>query len=115
MRPALEIGGRRTGLREHVADGTDVTRLPRMARTQQRDLLRGEPKALDAARGDERKRLHRLERAPSERQRLRIARGVEKSTAAIDDGDRTVVDAFDGRAAGCDSKRNMRRERGVGG
>src|SRR5437762_13097558 len=114
MRSALEIGSRRTGLREHVADGIDVTRLPRMACTQQRDLLRGEPKMLHAARGDEWKRLHGFERAPRERQRLRIPGGVEKSTAAIDDGDRTVVDAFDGRAAGYDGKRNMRRDRGVG-
>ena len=85
-----------------------------MARAQQRDLLRRESKSLDAARRDERKRLHGLQRAPRKGQRIRIAGGVEKTTAAIDDGDRSVVDAFDGGAAGCDSERNMRRECGVG-
>ena len=84
-----------------------------MARAQQRYLLGGEPESLDTARSNEWQRLHGLERAPRECQRVRITGGVEKTTAAIDDGHRSVVDTFYGSAAGCDSERNMRRECGV--
>src|SRR5690349_17474955 len=86
-----------------------------MTRAQERGLLLRVPEALDAAASDEWQSLQRLQRAPRRRQEMRIAGGKERPPVAINNRDRSVMDAV-GRVAASDSReRNVRRSRGKGG
>src|SRR4030095_14942975 len=86
-----------------------------MAGAQEGDLFLRVAEALDAAARDERQGLQRLQRAARRRQEMRIAGGKEEATVAINDRDRSVVDAV-GRVAASDAReRNVRRGRGKDG
>jgi hypothetical protein len=78
-----------------------------MARAQQRDLRLRVTEALGPSRRDERHRLKRLQRAARHRQEPRVPCRAQQFPVAIDDRDRSVVDAFHGGAAREPGERNV--------
>jgi hypothetical protein len=104
---ALQVGLVAATPAEHVRDRSDMPGLPGVARAHQRDLRRGESKALDAAARGKRQRLQRLQRAAGERERSGVARAPDHVSLPIDDRDRAEMDAFDHTAADDFCKRRI--------
>jgi hypothetical protein len=90
VRAALQVLDNIARALQHVGDSGYMPWLARMARAQQCDLMLLIAETLDTTSGDEWQRLQRLQRAARERQRFRIAGGIEQPAMAVDDGDGTV-------------------------
>ncbi len=107
VRSAAKIAGRVARAGEHVGHRVDMPRLARMARAKERDLRLRIAEALGTARCDEGHRLERLQRAARHRHERRVARRGEQPAVAIDDRDRSVVNALHGDAARESRERNV--------
>ena len=87
---ALKLFPGATRAGEHVFHRFDVTRLSRVARTQQRDLRQGVSEALDAAACRQGQRLQRLQRAAGGRKIVRITGSELEPPFCIDYGDKKI-------------------------
>ena len=111
MRAALQVLDNIARALQHVGDSGYMPWLARMARAQQCDLMLLIAETLDTTSGDEWQRLQRLQRAARERQRFRIAGGIEQPAMTVDDGDGTCVHAFDHPSSRDFGERNVGRDR----
>ena len=109
--PALQQLRGAVGAPEHIRDRLDMAGLSGMTGTEQGDLRGRVAEPRDAAPGNERQRLERLQRAARRGQMVRIPGREQYPPTAIDDGDRPIVDAVDGVATRDDRQRNVRRGR----
>ena len=106
---ALQLRYVGAGFRQDALDDGDVHRLAAVARAHQRQFVRRETVALHAAVLDERQRLQGLQRRAGEIERVGIPDGGDQPAGRIGDGDRSVVHALRGAAAGGFDQRDVAR------